>query len=74
MIDGPLREQEGPHDAEGEGRSRFWDTPEAERAAQIPGIVALTKPGTAEQDRRFADGWLAELARWRRAKKNETTP
>ena len=59
----PLRPCEGPHDAEGAGRERYWDMTPEQRRAELPRILESLKPGTPEGERRFADGWMAELRR-----------
>lgn len=66
-LTGPLREQYHGLDAEGAGRSRYWDTPTSERAKQVPEILKLTVPFSSAYDQEFARGWLAEMARAREA-------
>lgn len=63
-----LRPCEGPHDAEGAGRERYWDMTPEQRRAELPRILESLKPGTPEGERRFADGWMSELRRDRAGK------
>lgn len=66
-VNGPLLERRGAEDYEGEGRERYWNTPRDRRAEQVARILELTLAGNSEMDRRFANGWLSERERDRRA-------
>ena len=59
----PLRPAFGPHDYEGQGRERYHDTPEHQRAELVGRMTAQLAAGTPEPDRAFARGWLDE--HWR---------
>lgn len=64
---GPMRLAFGPHDYEGQGRERYHDTPEGQRAGLVAEMTANLNHGTPEPDRAFARGWLDEHRRTMRA-------
>lgn len=66
-VCGPLRYSAGPHDAEGNGRERYWELTQEQRCAALPTVIADAETGDA-QSKAFARGWLSELNRHARAR------